>query len=112
MNGSETSMAQQIAQAAIAFEQRRTGNHGPKSVTVVLSEGALVSTLQRSQPETWSRSSSLSVPSSRKPGAGMDRAIRDERGSRRSNEEQPGILFLSGRGPSGTNGPVPLSDEE
>lgn len=45
MNMSKTSMAQQIAQAAIAFEQRRTGNHGPKSVTVVLSEGTLVITL-------------------------------------------------------------------
>jgi uncharacterized protein YbcI len=38
-------MAQQIAQAAIAFEQRRTGNHVPKSVTVVLCEGTLVITL-------------------------------------------------------------------
>lgn len=38
-------MAQQIAHAAIAFEQRRTGNHAPKSVTVVLSEGTLVITL-------------------------------------------------------------------
>jgi uncharacterized protein YbcI len=45
MNKSKTSMAQQIAQAAIAFEQRRTGNQGPKSVTVVLSEGTLVITL-------------------------------------------------------------------
>src|SRR5271155_4574362 len=38
-------MAEQIAQAAIAFKQRRTGNHVPKSVTVVLSEGTLVITL-------------------------------------------------------------------
>jgi uncharacterized protein YbcI len=38
-------MAEKIAQAAIAFEQRRTGNHLPKSVTVVLSEGTLVITL-------------------------------------------------------------------
>jgi uncharacterized protein YbcI len=38
-------MAKQIAQAAIAFEQRRTGNHMPTSVTVVLSEGTLVITL-------------------------------------------------------------------
>jgi len=45
MNGLEPSMAQQIAKAAIAFEQRRTGNHLPKSVTVVLSEGTLVITL-------------------------------------------------------------------
>src|SRR6201982_2503958 len=45
MNNSQSPMAQQIAQAAIAFEQRRTGNHGPKSVTVVLSEGTLVITL-------------------------------------------------------------------
>lgn len=39
------SMAEQIARAAIAFEQRRTGDHVPKSVTVVLSEGTLVITL-------------------------------------------------------------------
>src|SRR5579864_6208789 len=45
MNKSQATMAQQIAQAAIAFEQRRTGNHMPKSVTVVLSEGTLVITL-------------------------------------------------------------------
>jgi uncharacterized protein YbcI len=38
-------MAEQIARAAIAFEQRRTGDHVPKSVTVVLSEGTLVITL-------------------------------------------------------------------
>jgi len=37
-------MAQQIAQAASAFEKLRTG-HGPKSVTVVLSEETLVVTL-------------------------------------------------------------------
>jgi hypothetical protein len=42
---SKSTMAHQIAQAAIAFEQRRTGNHQPKSVTVVLSEGTLVITL-------------------------------------------------------------------
>jgi uncharacterized protein YbcI len=36
--------AQQIAQAASAFEHRRTG-HVPKSVTVVLSEDTLVVTL-------------------------------------------------------------------
>jgi uncharacterized protein YbcI len=45
MNESQSSMAQQIAEAAIAFEQRRTGNYVPKSVTVVLSEGTLVITL-------------------------------------------------------------------
>jgi len=45
MNQSNSTMAQQIAQAAIAFEQRRTGNHVPKSVSVVLSEGTLVITL-------------------------------------------------------------------
>jgi uncharacterized protein YbcI len=45
MNNSHSTKAQQIAQAAIAFEQRRTGNHVPKSVTVVLSEGTLVITL-------------------------------------------------------------------
>jgi uncharacterized protein YbcI len=45
MNKPQSPMAQQIALAAIAFEQRRTGNHGPKFVTVVLSEGTLVITL-------------------------------------------------------------------
>jgi uncharacterized protein YbcI len=37
-------MAEQIAQAAVAFEKRRTG-HAPHSVTVVLSENTLVITL-------------------------------------------------------------------
>ena len=37
-------MAQQIAQVAIAFQQQRTG-HSPKAVTVVLSEDTLVVTL-------------------------------------------------------------------
>lgn len=45
MDASKSTMAHQIAQVAIAFEQRRTGNPGPKSVTVVLSEGTLVITL-------------------------------------------------------------------
>lgn len=45
MNGSESTMAHQIAEAAIAFDQRRTGDHVPKSVTVVLSDGTLVITL-------------------------------------------------------------------
>jgi uncharacterized protein YbcI len=37
-------MAQQVAQAASAFQQQRTG-HTPKAVTVVLGEGTLVITL-------------------------------------------------------------------
>lgn len=45
MNKSKSTMAQQIAEAAIAFEQLRTGNHVPKSVSVVLSGGTLVITL-------------------------------------------------------------------
>ena len=45
MSKTASSMAHQIAQAAIAFEQRRTGNHVPRSVSVVLSEGTLVITL-------------------------------------------------------------------
>jgi uncharacterized protein YbcI len=45
MSKSTSTLAKQIARAAIAFEQRRTGNHVPKSVTVVLSEGTLVITL-------------------------------------------------------------------
>jgi uncharacterized protein YbcI len=44
MNQSNVTMAQQVAQAASAFEQRRTG-HVPRSVTVVLSEDTLVITL-------------------------------------------------------------------
>jgi uncharacterized protein YbcI len=45
MDKAEATVAHQIAQAAIAFEQRRTGGTVPKSVTVVLSEGTLVITL-------------------------------------------------------------------
>jgi len=44
MDEPDSTMAQQIGRAAIAFEQQRTG-HGPKSVTVVLSEDTLVITL-------------------------------------------------------------------
>lgn len=40
----DPSVAQQIAQAASAFEQRRTG-HTPQSVGVILSENTLVITL-------------------------------------------------------------------
>src|SRR5438094_5449434 len=43
-DGSKLTMAQQIAQAASAFQQQRTG-HAPQSVTVVLSEDTLVATL-------------------------------------------------------------------
>ena len=45
MNNLPSTIAQQIAQAAVTFEQRRTGSHVPKSVSVVLSEGTLVITL-------------------------------------------------------------------
>jgi len=41
---SNPNMAQQIAQAAIIFEQKRTG-HVPQSVTVVLSDNTLMITL-------------------------------------------------------------------
>ncbi len=41
---SEAGMAQQIAQAAIAFELSRTG-HSPKSVTVVMTDNTLMITL-------------------------------------------------------------------
>ena len=44
MNRSNSTMAQQIAEAASVFEQQRTGRL-PKSVTVVLSENTLVITL-------------------------------------------------------------------
>jgi len=37
-------MAQQIAEAAVAFEHRRTG-HSPKSVSVVMSDNTLMITL-------------------------------------------------------------------
>ena len=41
MDKANSSMARQIAQAAIAFEQQRTG-HEPQSATVVLSNDTLV----------------------------------------------------------------------
>ena len=44
MKRSEGSMAQQIAEAAVASEKRRTG-HTPESVTVVLSDTILMITL-------------------------------------------------------------------
>lgn len=44
MDKSKSNAAQQIARAASAFEQKRTGNV-PKSVTVVLSENTLVITM-------------------------------------------------------------------
>jgi uncharacterized protein YbcI len=44
MDKPDTTMAQQIAQAASVFEQQRTG-HVPRSVTVVLSGETLVITL-------------------------------------------------------------------
>jgi uncharacterized protein YbcI len=45
MDESNSTVAQQIAQAARAFEQRRTG-HVPKAVTVVLNGDTLVITLR------------------------------------------------------------------
>ena len=44
MDQSHSTVAQQIARVASAFERRLTG-HAPRSVTVVLSEGTLVVTL-------------------------------------------------------------------
>ena len=44
MNKFNSTMAQQIAQAAADFEKRRTG-HSPKSVSVVLSDETVVVTL-------------------------------------------------------------------
>ena len=44
MNKPDSTVARQIAQAAFAFEQRRTG-HAPQWVTVVLSADTLVITL-------------------------------------------------------------------
>jgi len=46
MEKSNSTVAQQIAKAASAFEKQRTGQL-PQSVTVVLSENTLVITLQR-----------------------------------------------------------------
>lgn len=45
MNQRTMTMTQQIAEAASAFEQQRTG-HAPTAVTVVLSEDTLVITLR------------------------------------------------------------------
>src|SRR5262249_12978122 len=44
MDESDSTVAQQLARAASAFEHQRTG-HAPRSVTVVLSEDTLVITL-------------------------------------------------------------------
>ena len=45
MDTPRPTMAQQVAQAAVAFERQRTG-HAPASVSVVLSEDTLVITLR------------------------------------------------------------------
>jgi uncharacterized protein YbcI len=45
MGDSDSTMARQIAEVAVAFEKQRTG-HLPKSVSVVLSEDTLVITLR------------------------------------------------------------------
>ena len=45
MDESDSTMARQIAEVAIAFEKQRTG-HLPKSASVVLSEDTLVITLR------------------------------------------------------------------
>jgi len=44
MDKSNSTVARRIAEASLAFEQRRTG-HAPRSVTVVMSENTLVITL-------------------------------------------------------------------
>ena len=44
MSGSRPTMAQEIAEAVIAFQQQTTG-HAPKAATVVLSQDTLVITL-------------------------------------------------------------------
>lgn len=44
MNQTESAMAKQVAQVAIAFQTEQTG-HAPASVTVVLSEDTLVITM-------------------------------------------------------------------
>jgi uncharacterized protein YbcI len=44
MNASESALMRQVAEAASAFQQARTG-HAPKEVTVMLSEDTLVVTL-------------------------------------------------------------------
>jgi uncharacterized protein YbcI len=44
MDKSNSAVAEQVAAAAVAFEQQRTG-HTPQSVTVVLSEDVLMITL-------------------------------------------------------------------
>ena len=44
MDNLDPTVAQQIAQVAIAFEEERTG-HAPKSVTVVMSDKTLVITM-------------------------------------------------------------------
>ena len=61
MEKSKSSMAQQIAKAAIAFEQRRTGNYVPKSVSVVLKRSSLP-LLERFSPTMRSAASMFMSP--------------------------------------------------
>ena len=66
------SMAQQIAEAASAFEQLRTG-HGPKSVTVVLSEETLVVTLHGALSPA--EKALAQTPAGGVPGAGLSSPV-------------------------------------
>jgi uncharacterized protein YbcI len=64
MDGSKSTMARQIAHAAIGFEQRRSGNPVPKFVTVVMTEDTLVITLHDALSPAemaWAKSSSGAV---------------------------------------------------
>jgi Na+-translocating membrane potential-generating system (MpsC) len=68
MNEFASSMARQVAQAASAFEERRTG-HAPKSVTVVLGGDTLVITLHGTF--TMAQKLLAANPRWRRPGAGI-----------------------------------------
>ena len=64
-------VAQQIAQAAVAFQQQRTG-HAPQSVDVVLSGDTLLITLHGALSQA---EKALAQTPRRGPGAGVPPAV-------------------------------------
>ena len=76
MNESTQTMAEQIAQAATAFQQQRTG-HEPKSVSVVLSGDTLVVTLHGALSPA--EQAMAQTPARRRQGAGVSPPVVSQR---------------------------------
>jgi uncharacterized protein YbcI len=87
MDKPKVDLAQQIAQAARAFERQRTG-HGPRSVTVVMSDDVLVITLHGALSQA--ERNLAGNPDGAAPASGISPpAFRHERSDRRVRRSRP-----------------------